>query len=153
MSRVRHSCREKLGTSGVYPEGIQRRSLLVDPIPTSIQRFLHANIESVDQLEILRMLHSDAQREFLASELSKERQLSVEEIARHITILESRGLLTIVSPQPLVCRYGGRSTEVNGELELLIKTYIERPVSVIRMVYEHEKQLKHFAEAFRLKRE
>ena len=125
----------------------------MDPIPATVQRFLHANVESVDQLEILRILASDAQTEFTSRALAKERNLSAEDIERHVRALEARGLLTILAPNPMVCKYGARSPEMDSEIQALVKIYIERPVSVIRMVYEHEKQLRLFAEAFRLKGE
>ncbi len=123
----------------------------MDPIPASVERFLHANIDSVDQLEILRLLASDPQRLFAAAELAHERQITPQDIERHLTMLDSRGLITITAQQPLACKHGARTPEIQREVELLARTYLERPVSLIRMLYEHEKQLRLFAEAFRLK--
>jgi hypothetical protein len=125
----------------------------VDPIPASVQRFLIANINSVDQLEILRLLAADHDKRFSAAELAKERQVSAEMdmIERQVRVLAARGLLTVVGEQPLTCQFGARSSELETEVQAMVDFYVERPVSIIRLVYEHEKQVRSFAEAFRLK--
>lgn len=124
---------------------------MLDPIPSAVAQFLQANIDSVDQLEILRLVSGDLQKQYSSVTLAEELHLPVEVIELHVKALSSRGLLTVVADQPLSCKYGPRSPEIDSQVQMLVKTYLERPVSLIKMVYENLKQLRLFAEAFRLK--
>jgi hypothetical protein len=126
----------------------------VDPIPSTVQQFLFANIDAVDQLEILRLVAAAPQQEHPALTLATKLHIEPPTAEQHIRNLEARGLLTITAAQPLACKYGPRSEELDGLLQQLMKTYLERPVTLIKMVYEKPAdQLRSFADAFRLKKD
>jgi hypothetical protein len=126
----------------------------VDPIPSDVKQFLDANIDAVDQLEILRLVVGESQKDHASLALAQELQVPLETVEAHVRALESRGLLTIVSAQPLICKHGPRTPELDAQVQQLVKTYLERPVTLIKMVYEKPKdQLRTFADAFRLKKD
>jgi hypothetical protein len=126
----------------------------VGPIPSDIKEFLFAHIDSVDQLEILRLVAADPQKEHSALSLAQELQIPLQTVEAHVNALGARGLLTMVNQQPLMCKHGPLSEELDRGVQELVKTYLERPVSLIKMVYERPKeQIKTFADAFRLKKE
>jgi predicted ArsR family transcriptional regulator len=126
----------------------------VGPIPSDVKEFLYANIDSVDQLEILRLVVGEPQKEHSALSLAQELQVPLQTVEQHVTALAGRGLLAITSQQPLTCKHGPQSNEFEAGVQDLVKTYLERPVSLIKMVYEKPKeQIKTFADAFRLKKE
>jgi hypothetical protein len=126
----------------------------VGPIPSDVKEFLFANIDSVDQLEVLRLVVGDPQKEHSALSLAQELQIALQTVEAHVNALGARGLLTITNQQPLTCKHGPQSKELEDGLQELVKTYLERPVSLIKMVYERPKeQIKTFADAFRLKKE
>lgn len=127
----------------------------MDPIPSTIKQFLYLNIDAVDQLEVLRLVVGDPQKEHSSLALAHELHISLEAVEQHITALDGRGLLKVTENQPLACRHGPHSAELESQVQQLLKTYLERPVTLIKMVYEKptEQQIKSFADAFRLKKE
>ena len=125
----------------------------MDPIPTSVKEFLYAHIDSIDQLEILRLV-TDSQIDRSASVLAQELQIPVTSVASHLSAMAAKGLLTIVATDPLTCKQGAKSSTLDGHIERLMKTYRERPVSLIRLVYDRPKeQRRSLSDAFRLKKD
>jgi predicted ArsR family transcriptional regulator len=126
----------------------------VGPIPSDVKEFLYANIDSVDQLEILRLVIGEPQKEHSALSLAQELQLPLQTVEQHLTVLAARGLLAIANQQPLTCKHGPQTKELAAGVQELVNTYLERPVSLIKMVYEKPKEeFRSFADAFRLKKE
>lgn len=127
----------------------------MDPIPSTVKDFLYAHIDAVDQLEILRLVVGEPQKVHSSLSLAHALQVPLETAEQYIRALDSHGLLRIATPQPLTCQYGPHSPELEAQVQQLVKTYVERPVTLIKMVYEKpkEQQLKSFADAFRLKKE
>jgi DNA-binding MarR family transcriptional regulator len=127
----------------------------VEPLPEEVKKFMEANIDSVDQLEILRVLGEDPHKEWSAPDLAREVQTQPDTIDAHLAALRSRGLLITETRQAdLLCRYGPDSPEREAILTRLLQVYRERPVSMIKLVYARARDpLKTFAEAFRLKKE
>jgi hypothetical protein len=128
----------------------------VEPIPEDIRRFLDGNIETIDQLEILRILGEKPDREWDAASLAAEVQAEVQVVAAHVLALQSRGLLACErgGGAGLVCRHGPRTAELQVQVGRLLQLYRERPVTLIKFVYERAKDpLRKFADAFRLRKE
>jgi DNA-binding MarR family transcriptional regulator len=127
----------------------------VEPLPEEVKEFMEANIDSVDQLEILRVLGEDPHKEWRAPDLAREVQTQPDAIGPHLAALRSRGLLvTETRGTDLFCRYGPVSPEREAILTRLLQVYRERPVTMIKLVYARAKDpLKTFADAFRLKKE
>lgn len=127
----------------------------MQPLPDEVKRFLETNIDSVDQLEILRVLGEDPQKEWSAKELAREAQTPPQSIAAHLEALRSRGLLLApVRESNLFCRFGPATPELLNEVQRLLQVYRERPVTMIKLVSARAKDaLQTFADAFRLKKE
>lgn len=127
----------------------------MDPIPEEVWQFLAANIDSLEQLEILRVLGEDRVREWPDDEIGKQVQSAPGKITMHLNALEARGMLTCVRRDGRVfCRYGPQSPELEPQILRLLELYEQRPVTMIRMVYERANNaLRNFADAFRLKKE
>ena len=126
----------------------------MDPIPEEVKRFLEAHIDSVDQLEILRVLGEDRDREWAATDLARTVQTQPQAIGPHLTALAGRGLLiTQAREADLFCRYGPATSELEAMMGQLLQVYRERPVTMINLVYARAREvLKSFADAFRLKK-
>jgi hypothetical protein len=126
----------------------------MDPIPGDIVRFMQANIESLEQLELLRVLSEDPHREWKEEPLGTEAQAG-SQVTTHLTALSSRGLVTVVTTGGVSSyRHGGQSPQLNEMLGRLLQAYKERPVTMIRLVYAQAKDpLRAFADAFRLRKE
>lgn len=124
------------------------------PFPEEIARFLHANIESVEQLEILRVLASDREKDWKADELAPVVQAEPQTTARDLAALERRGLVTALDGPRLAYRYGPQGRDLEVHLSCLLKHYNERPVSMIRMIYAMANNtLRTFADAFRIRKD
>jgi DNA-binding MarR family transcriptional regulator len=127
----------------------------LEPLPDDIRRFLDGNIETIDQLEVLRILGEKPDREWTAAELAAEVQAKPQVVATHVVALQGRGLLTAQQRgADLVARHGARTPELQTLVGRLLQLYRERPVTMIKMVYERAKDpLRTFADAFRLRKE
>jgi hypothetical protein len=127
----------------------------VDPFPEEVKRFMDQNIESIEQLEILRILGEDPEKEWSATVLAREVQAPPQGIAAHLAGLHSRGLLTSVPrDKDLFWRYGPRTPELEQMVGRLLQLYRQRPVTMINLVYSRARDaLQTFADAFRVRKE
>ncbi len=127
----------------------------MEPLPDEVARFIEQNIESVDQLEILRILAVNREKEWSSAALAREVQTQPQTIGLQLDALESRGLLTVVRGPSLTYRHGPHTPELDKKVSQLLGLYNERPVTMIRLVAARAANaaLKTFAEAFRLRKE
>ena len=126
----------------------------MQPLPEDVTRFLYDHVESIDQLEILRVLGEDREKEWDSVALAAAVQAEPQAVRAHLTALHARGLLTIAARRGLSCRYGVRTPELESMVGRLLQMYRERPVTMIKMVYERAKDpLRAFADAFRIRKE
>jgi hypothetical protein len=127
----------------------------VEPLPDDVDRFMQDHIETIDQLEILRVLGEDRQKAWDSTALAVEVQGEPQAIRAHLAAMHARGLLTMATREAGVsCRYGAGTPELETMVDRLLQVYKERPVTMIKMVYERAKDpLWAFAEAFRIRKE
>lgn len=124
-------------------------------VPDDLLRFIDQNVESVEQLEILRVLGENPATSWLATDLARETQLTPDALAAHVGSLERKGLLktTTIESQP-ACAHGPRTSEIGNTLSRLLQFYKERPVTMIQTIYARaDERLKAFSDAFRLRKE
>ena len=125
-----------------------------ESIPDELLRFLDSNVESIEQLEILRLVGESPTKEWLDSDLAWASQIRSDAIASHLAVLEGRGLLkTSARDGKTYCTYGPRTPELEATLAALLQFYRQRPATLIRIVYDRaDARLKAFADAFRLRK-
>lgn len=126
----------------------------MDPFPEEIKRFLFGTIESIDQLEILRILGEDPAREWTAVALAAEVQAEPAAVAADLAVLAARGLLAVTARGgDTSARYNPATPETATLAGRLLELYKERPVSMIKLVSARAKDpLRNFADAFRLRK-
>lgn len=136
-------------------KGPNRAVGMTDPLPEDVRRFLDEHIESLEQLEILRVLAEDPGREWSAGELAAEIQAEAATAATHVTSLAARGLVTTSARGgETVARHGARPAELVNRLAKVLAAYRERPVTMIKLVYaKANERLRAFSDAFRLRKE
>jgi len=127
----------------------------MEPFPEDLARFLDSHVESIDQLEILRVLAEDQSREWTAVALATEIQAQPHGVTAHLNTLHARGLLSTETRGPdFVCRYHPATPELDALLSRLLQLYRERPVSMIKLVYARaDGPVRALADAFRLRKE
>ena len=125
----------------------------MEPIPEEVKRFADANIESIDQLEILRVLGETPGKEWDAAALAAAVQAEPKAVAAHLAALHGRGLLAAEKRgADWVGRYGPQTPELADQVGRLLQLYRERPVTMIKMIYARAKDsLAVFSDAFRFR--
>jgi hypothetical protein len=104
--------------------------------------FLSANVGSIEQLEILRVLGEGRDREWDLRTLAGEVQTGPQAVKSHVGALHARGLLTVSASPVTSCRHGARTPELAAMVERLLRLYRERPVTMIRMLYQQGNRLR-----------
>jgi hypothetical protein len=106
-------------------------------LPDEITQFIEGNIDSIIQLETLRIVASDRGKEWAAADLARDVQTDLESMVSHLEILEARGLPSALRQGGLVvsCRYGARSPALENILTRVLLFYRHYPVTMIRAIY------------------
>ncbi|HEY1375622.1 MAG TPA: hypothetical protein VGF55_02450 [Gemmataceae bacterium] len=124
------------------------------PIPEEVRCFADRSIESIDQLEILRVLAENPNKEWDPAFLAAAIQTEPRAVVAHLMALHARGLLVVERrATECVARHGPHTAELSDQVGRLLHFYRERPVSMIKMIYDQAKSpLRNFADAFRLRK-
>lgn len=133
----------------------------MEPFPEEIIKYLVEYIGSVDELEILRVLGDAGAAGRAVEDIARELHQPVEAVTPRLHALRSRGLIRkqdlryYLGPE-----YGSDEKPATSRrpservLAEVLQLYRERPVSMIRFVYERcGGPLRNFAEAFRIRKE
>jgi hypothetical protein len=126
----------------------------MDPVPQEVRRILEA-IDSIDQLEILRILDEDRQRDWSCEELGEVVQSTPDACAASLAVLQGRGLVQRLERDGRIYgRYGAATPELEELLRRLMQLYRERPVTMIKLVQARDSAtLRIFANAFRIRKD
>lgn len=126
----------------------------MDRFPEDVTRFLYNNVESIDQLEILRVLGEDREGEWDVVALAVAVQSDPQAVRAHLAAMHARGLLEMTARgEGVSCRYGASTPEQEDMIRRLLQLYKERPVTMIKMVYEQARdRLRAFADSFRTRK-
>jgi hypothetical protein len=106
--------------------------------PDDVRRFIDGWIDSVDQLEILRLLADHPETAWDASAVARELPAAAAPAAA-LGVLHDRGLLTAERRGAAVVYRHDPDAAVADQLSRVLHFYHERPVSVIRAVYTRSK--------------
>ena len=111
----------------------------MSPVPEEVALFIYAHFSSVVQLEVLRVLDGDPAKEWRAADLARKVQTGPEAMAAVLDDLHVRGLVDSTRRGAEAWwRHGPRTPELAALVRRLLQLYLERPVTVIRMVYERD---------------
>jgi hypothetical protein len=114
--------------------------------------FLQLSVANVDAAELLLLLKQNPDESFdpreLIARLTPMTSLSEADVARHLgTFLQYR--LVVRGPDQ---RFAYRPGPADEHVRLLERLYIERPVTLFRVIYAlRDAKIKTFADAFRLR--
>ncbi|MHC5543776.1 hypothetical protein ACYOEI_36580, partial [Singulisphaera rosea] len=110
------------------------------PFPDDITMFLNNNVESIDQLELLRVLGEDPDREWDAPALAEAVQADLRAVLAHLAAMQARGLLASASSGAYPSYHAGaRTAELDAKVRRLLRIYKSYPVTTIRKVYDQAK--------------
>jgi len=118
-------------------------------------QFLQTSIPAVDVAEVLLYLRRNAGASHSLPEivagLKGSTSLSESEVEKHVEGLRARQLVSIDAEKRV--RFAPGSEALGAHAATLAAAYVERPVTLIRVIYAlRDSKIKTFAEAFRIKR-
>jgi hypothetical protein len=124
-----------------------------DEIPVAVRELLQRDIDSVEQLEVLLLLHDRPERDWTADEVSAELRTNGLSTAARLDDLTARGLIEEVA-RPGAFRYGPRTAAQRRAVDGLAREYATRRVTVITLIFAKPiDRVRSFADAFRLRRD
>jgi hypothetical protein len=123
-------------------------------IPDEVQRFIAANVHSVEQLEVLLLLHRDATRAWSADEVARELRIDAGSAEGRLADLCMRRLLVETSAPALAYRFEPATQALGRVVSSLATLYAERRVSVITLIFAKPTDtIRSFADAFRVRKD
>jgi hypothetical protein len=122
-------------------------------VPPEIEAFLQAHIRSVMQLEVLLLLHREADRWWTASGANLELRSSLDATYKHLRDLCDSKLVEIRPGAEPQFRFAPAKPEDLVLVASLAELFRTRFYSVVESVYTSERKgIRAFADAFKLKK-
>ena len=120
-------------------------------LPEDVRLFLHQNIESVEQLEVLLLLWRTAERGWSSEEVAMAVYSHPSSVVRRLAMLLGQGLLR--EREPGCYQYAPRTAELHMTVTHLERVYRERRVAVITLIASKPlENVRAFSDAFRIRR-
>jgi hypothetical protein len=120
------------------------------------RRFIHDNINSVEQLEVLLLLRAESRKEWSADEVSRRLFTVPDSAATRLADLHALGLLKQGGEdgaEPLYC-YGPDDVAMDETIAKLDRLYRERKDTVIHLIFSRPPdRIQTFSDAFRIRRD
>lgn len=116
----------------------------------TLEEFIFRRIQTVDQLRATLLLHTDPTRAWDEAELAGRLYLEPKRVTEVCDAMVKCGLATRDSAGR--CRFQQLTGEDAALFEQVVMMDRERPVSLIRLIYDKPDTLEAFSDAFRLRR-
>lgn len=121
-------------------------------LPGEVRQLVARHVTTMEQVEVLLLLVRSPDRALTADEIRAELRLPpTAPAAASFATLEAGGLIEREATHPPRYRYAPANAALRRAVELLAIAYNERPVTLIRLIYERPNPVQIFADAFRLR--
>ena len=131
------------------------QGILVVPtdIPSDVRRFIVDHIDSVEQLEVLLLLHRNPARWWTAADVNAEIRTSLASAADRLRDLAERRLAGVEPGTLPRYRFAPVDAAVGGLVSRVAETYRKHRVAIVTLVYSKPSDaVRDLADAFRLGR-
>lgn len=123
-------------------------------LPEDVRRFIIDSVDSVEQLEILLLLHQHRDRAWDAEAVARELRVSPLSAGERLRELAADGLLEKRGGKPAEYRYAPASPKLDEAVRGLVTAYAERRVTVINLIFSKPvDRIRTFADAFRFRKD
>lgn len=120
-------------------------------IPEEVRNFLLQCIDSVEQLEVLLLLHRTPEQAWSPETVAQALYSNADSIRRRLAGLHGNGLLASTASSSY--RYQPKNSALDATVRLLADTYRERRVAVITVIASKPMEnVRAFSDAFRLRK-
>lgn len=114
-----------------------------------VRAFIHANIHSVEQLEVLLLLRRDRTRGFTGTEVANELRIHPASAEARLHDFEARDVCVRTGDRFF---YAPKTAELERLIGLLATAYGDARVTVIQTIFSKPPEaLRSFADAFKLR--
>ena len=124
-------------------------------IPDNVMTFLKEHIDSAEQVEMLRFLRNNADKEWTAQEISRSLSTQRDSAAHRLAQFHSLGILVMKPAQDgPIYQYRPKTQGLDATIAELAEAYSRYPVRVINLIYSKPiDKIRTFADAFKLRKE
>ena len=126
-----------------------------DGFPQEINDFLIKHIHSVEQLEILLLLHREAGRQWGVEEIAQELRGDRQSVENRLQDLCAQHMLVCTrSNDDSRFHFNDSDSDLHHQVSELSRIYAERRMSVINLIFSKPiDNIRVFADAFRLRKD
>jgi hypothetical protein len=122
-------------------------------LPDDVIRFLNRHIDSVEQLEVLLLLHRSVESDWTAEMVAAALYTHPASAGRRLAALCDDGLIVLSPSHPGAFRYLPDRSGTGEMIATLADTYRERRVAVVTAIASKPMEnVRAFSDAFRLRR-
>jgi hypothetical protein len=123
-------------------------------LPSAVKKIIGEHIVSVEQLEILLLLHRRPETEWDAASLATELRTSERSAAARLADLATRGFAGVRDDRGTALYRYDPPNGLQRDVELLAKAYAERRYTIIDLIFSKPiENLKVYADAFRFRKD
>ena len=125
-----------------------------DSLPDPVRQLLRRHIQSLEQLEVLLLLHGQPERAWTAPEVYDVVRSSQSSIAARLHAFTAEGFLTTEAGPPPTFRYAPQDQNLRAAVDQTATAYQTRRVRIIEAIFAPAADpVQSFADAFKLRKD
>lgn len=118
-------------------------------IPTEVKDFVFHNIDSVEQLEILLILHADSTKWWSSEEISGQLRSNRNSVEKRLQFLIKQKLV-VVRNEDSKYSFQPADPRVQQTVDLLSEAYRVQKYRILEIIFSPMKRSRDFADAFKI---
>jgi len=123
-----------------------------EALPIEIRDFITKHIHSVEQIELLALLHREPNCDWSVAALDDIIRSSQDSVRSRLEDLCARGFITCKRDPSETFRYGPASTDVHNAITSLVSVYKNQRIRVIEAIFTKPMtEIRSFSNAFRFR--
>jgi hypothetical protein len=122
--------------------------LTSEGIPGIVRQFIFEQIDSVEQLEVLLLLHSDRNKKWSVAEVMQTLKTNDTSVAKRLASLKAADLLEQCGTDPDLYRYSPKTPEIDSTINALEDAYKVMRHRIFELIFSPMKKARNFADAF-----
>ena len=126
---------------------------MADLLPREVRELVWRQLGSMEEIEVLLLLSREA-RALTVEEIRRTLRLPASDVPMSsvASLIDANLVKAETNGDVVSFRYAPGTSELRRAVELLAIAYNERPVTLVRLVYNRPAAAQSFADAFKIKR-